>query len=195
MKAILKSTVVIAFMFATVVSMAKEKKSYSLVTVKDENLIFRLENISEETTIKLLDSDSNVIYSEKLVGQSDYAKNFDFKNLESGVYFLKAENILTSTEYIINIKNDDVTIVDEKVINKPFFNRTEGKLYVTLLNESLENVDVIVYNVDGDLVFEETSKELKIQKIFNFEKAYGDKFTVLVKDNNSSYYNEFVIEK
>lgn len=194
MKAILKSTAVIAFMFATVVSMAKETKSYSLVTVKAKNLIFRLDNVSDETTIKLLDSDSNVIYSEKLERQSDYAKNFDFKNLESGVYFLKAESILKTTEFIINIKNDVVEIVDEKVINKPIFYKKENKLKIVLLNKSLENVDILIYDNESNLLFEETTKEFKIQKDFNFGNVYGNSYTVVVKDSNDSYYNEFVIE-
>ncbi len=194
MKAILKLTAIFAFMFTTVVSMASETKSSLLETPNSKNLVFRLNNISTKTIVQLLDSDSNIIYSEKLSGKSDYAKNFDFKNLKSGVYFLEAESDSKITKYVIRIDNNDVHVVDTKEINKPLFNKKDNALHVTLLNKSLKDVDILVYNSDNELVYKETSTGFNVQKVFNFSNAYETSYTVVVEDSNNTYYNEVVIE-
>jgi len=196
MKAIVKTAAVIAFMFTTVVSMAKETKSYLVKTTNAKSLVFKLDNLKEEkTTVKLLDANLNIIFSENLSGKTDdYVKNFDFKNLESGVYFLKAESDLKTTKYIIHVRIKDVVVVDKKEINKPLFSIKGDKLYVTLINEDLKNIDFLVYNGANELVFEETLKDFNIQKVFDFENAYvaGD-YTVIVKDAEGKY-NKFIIE-
>ncbi|MDO1498935.1 hypothetical protein Q2T40_00735 [Winogradskyella maritima] len=93
MKNILKITTVVAFMFATVAGMAREPKLNLLTAGKAKSVVLTMEASSVGVQIKLMDSDLNVIYSEK-VSEGLFSKKLNFKDLADGVYFFLQMTIL-----------------------------------------------------------------------------------------------------
>ena len=79
MKAILKMTTVIAFMFIAAISMAKEPKLVLTAYSEAKMLVLELENVSSSTYIKFKDAQNNVIYAES-VSNDLYSKKFNLNS-------------------------------------------------------------------------------------------------------------------
>ncbi|MEX0315710.1 MAG: hypothetical protein AB3N18_16150 [Allomuricauda sp.] len=75
-----------------------------------------------------------------------------------------------------------------KVELDPVFVKKGDKLMVNLLNLSQGRVVLTIYDSQNRLVYNESIKgELVIEKAFNFEKAYEDNYTLIVKDKMGTY--------
>lgn len=70
----------------------------------------------------------------------------------------------------------------------PVFKRKGNTLFLNLLNLDQENVTIKIVDVEGRVVFIETlSGDLVIEKAFNFENAFENKYTVYVVDNKETF--------
>jgi hypothetical protein len=195
MKSTLKFTAVIAFMLTTVVGMANEPKSYLVAGENAKSLVFKLDTQSKDATIKFVDSDEYVIYSENITNTAIYSKKFDLKTLGSGVYFLKMENAQKTVKYTIVVEPDAVKITDVVEDAKPIFRKKGGMIYLNLLNLDRKNVDVKVYDESNALVYSTVIKDsIVVEKAFNFEKAYRGTYTLVLKDSKNTYYESIVVE-
>ncbi len=193
MKTIMKFATIVAFMLTTVVSMAKEPKLNLVVNNETRSLVFVLDTQSEKTKIKFLDEQNNILYSDN-VSDEMYAKKFDLKKLENGNYFFSMENSLKSMVYTISVKDEVVSITESKEIYKPFFRKSNGMVYLNLLNLKQDNVEINVFDSDSRLVYDQVvTNETIIEKAFNFKTAQADDYTVVVKNSNGTYYENIVI--
>ena len=193
MKTSMKFTAIVAFMLTTVVSMAKEPKLNLVVNNETRSLVFTLETQSEVTKIRLLDEQNNIIYSEK-VSDEVYSKRFDLKNLANGNYFFTMENSIKSMKYTISVKDEVVSITDSKEIHKPFFRKSDGMVYLNLLNLKQNEVEIKVYDSENRLVYGQVlENETIIEKAFNFKTAEADEYTVVVKINKSTFFENIVV--
>ena len=85
-------------------------------------------------------------------------------------------------------KRFEVERLTKKETTRPVFKKKGDVLYMNLLNLDLEKVKIRVYDSNYRLVFGEVIEgEMVIQKAFNFEKAYEDQYTVVVKDSEGTY--------
>ena len=194
MKTIMKLTAIVAFMLTTVVSMAKEPKLSLVVNNETRSLVFTMETQSETTQIRLLDEQNNIIYSEK-VSDEVYSKRFDLKNLANGNYFFTMENSLKSMKHTISVKDEMVSITESKENFKPFFRKSDGMIYLNLLNLRQNDVEIKVYDSANRVVYDQVlENETIIEKAFNFKKALADNYTILVKNNNEVYFKNIVVE-
>lgn len=182
-----------ALMFVTVTGMAKEPKIVSNGSTK--SFVFELDAASDETTIRLLDSDGNIIYSEQVSKGMAYAKRFDLNNLESGNYYLEVEDSIKELTYRVALDETGAKVGGLMESTKPVFRKRGDKVFLNLLNLDLQEVEVSVYDSSDRILFSETIKgEQLVQKAFNFEKAYTNSYTVVVKDGDNTYYEEVVVK-
>ena len=182
----------IALMFATATSMANDEK-LSLESKKEsKSLVFEMD-AQNETAIKLYDAENHIIYSEN-VSAISYSKKFNLKNVADGRYFFTTEDALRKVTYTILVRNTDVEIINRKENAKPVF-KTEGRIvYLNLLNLSKKDVKIEIYDSSDRLVFsEKRENEMIIEKALNFNQAYNDQYTVVVKDSQNTYYENIVI--
>ncbi|MGB5227426.1 MAG: hypothetical protein WBN55_04135 [Eudoraea sp.] len=134
MKTNLKFTVLIAFMFATVVGLAKEPKLSSMTEGPSNSLIVELDSKNKKTALK------------------------------------RSEN------------------------TKPVFRKKGSRLFLNLLNLDGKDVQIKVYDSDNRTLFSEViENESIVTKAFNFESAYEDRYTVVVKDGKNTYYDYIVV--
>ncbi|MGB7393362.1 MAG: hypothetical protein WA913_03110 [Pricia sp.] len=193
MKKVIRTAAMVALMFATATGMANDTK-LNVDTAKNvKSLVFEMDDNSGVTKIKLVDADNHVIYSESIANAS-YAKKFDLKALNNGLYYFTSENSLKTVVYTVKVAGDDVTIIEKRENAKPVFRKKSGMVYLNLLNLGLKDVEISVYDSSNRLVFsEKRENEMIIEKSFNFKKAYKDSYTVVVKDDNDTYYENIVI--
>ncbi|WP_299436015.1 hypothetical protein [uncultured Maribacter sp.] len=193
MKAFLKTTTVVAFMFIAAISMAKEPKLILTAYSEAKTLVLELENASKNTYIKLKDNQGNVIYTES-VSNDLYSKKFNLKNLEDGVYFFETEGDFKSTTYSIKVEDNKLVILDKKEILKPFFKETKESVSINLLNLNKEDVMIKIYDEDNRLVFEEDVKDkMVVEKSFDFSGAYKGNYTLSVTYGEKSYEKYFLV--
>ena len=195
MKTILKIMTVAIFMFTATVGMAKKPK-FDLAVDKDaKSLVFKLESQFEATKIKFFDADDHMIYTEN-ISEGVYAKKFDLKGLEDGRYFFVMENSLRALTYTVNIEGSLIRLGDRKEITKPYFRNEDGRVYLNILNLKGTDVEVKVLDSDDRLLFKQIFKgERIIEKAFNFQKAFVDTYTVVVRDSNDTYYETIHVER
>ena len=193
MKTTMKFIAAVALTLTTVVGMAKEPKLNLIVNNETRSLVFELETQSEETKIKFLDDQNNVLYSEN-VSDEVYSKRFDLKRLENGEYFFTMENALRSIIYTINVKDEESSITESNEVLKPFFRKSDDMLYLNLLNLKKGKVGIKVYDGNHGLVYaQDFMNETIIEKAFNFKSAKADEYTVVVKNSDGTYYENIVV--
>ena len=147
------------------------------------------------TSVLFIDSEDNIIYSEKVSGKTSYFKKFDLVNLKSGTYFFITKDDLRVIKYTVVVDGSDIVIRDKKERTKPFFRRKGAMLYLNLLNLDMGEVQIKVYDSDNRIVFKEIlESQLVVEKAFNFKKAFQDNYTVAVTNGNATYYENILVK-
>ncbi|MGI9547667.1 MAG: hypothetical protein ACR2MM_10545 [Flavobacteriaceae bacterium] len=89
----------------------------------------------------------------------------------------------------------ELEILETADKGKPIFRRKGDKVFLNMLNLQSKKVMVKVYDSNGRLLFKETfNDDLTIEKVFNFEKAFEDRYTVIVKDSDNTYSENIFID-
>ena len=193
MKTNLKFTAMIAFMFITAVGLAKEPKVSLLTEGQSKSLIVALDSKNNKTILKIIDENQNIIFSEK-ISVNSYTKKFDLDKLENGSYLFELDDSLRTLTYTISVENEEVKILRRIENNKPIFRKIGAKLYLNLLNLDSKDVEIKVFDSDNRTLFSEVvENENIVSKAFNFETAHEDRYTVVVKDGENTYYEDIVV--
>ncbi|MDF4222391.1 MULTISPECIES: hypothetical protein [Maribacter] len=193
MKNLVKFTTVVAFMFATVAGMAREPKLNLLSAGKAKSVVLTMNASTKGVQVKLMDSDLNVIYSEKMT-EGQFSKKLNLKDLTDGVYFLSADDNMTAYSYTIVLDNDNVKIVESDEEIKPFFRKTDNMIFMNYLNLDRADMSIKIYDTESRTVFtQEVADELIVEKAFNFTDAFPGTYTVTVKSAGKTYTEEFVV--
>lgn len=88
-------------------------------------------------------------------------------------------------------KGPAIPEVEKKIISldkDPVFVTRGQTVLMNLLNLSQDKVSLKVFDSLGRLVFQETvDGKLVVEKAFNFEKAFEDRYTIVVSDAKGTY--------
>ncbi len=196
MKALLKITIVVAYMFIIAISIAKAKEPKLVLKAYSEakTLVLDLENVSSNTYITLKDSESNIIYSEN-VTKHLYAKKFNLKNLVDGMYFFQTEGQFKSTTYTLKVEDNKLIILDEVETIKPYFVETKGHVSLNFLNLDKKDVSIKVFDEENRLVFEEeVTNKMIVEKAFDFSGAFDGNYTVSLTCGENSYEEYIIVD-
>ncbi|MBD0779026.1 hypothetical protein HPE56_14590 [Maribacter sp. ANRC-HE7] len=189
MKAIKKITLSAAFLFISAFGMANEMDLRIIADNADKSLVFRYENLATDASLRFIDGEGNVIFTENLEDKSAYVKRFNLNSLSTGTYFLTVEDALKETAYTITIEDINISIENKSVKNKPVFKKVDDMVYINMLNLKRDKVEIKVYDDSDRVVFTEVSEDADVvEKAFNFKKAYKGHYTIKVKKNNEIYY-------
>jgi hypothetical protein len=193
MKNVIKLTTVIALFIATTINAANVKLGLTPNAAK--TLTFSLNDIKQETTIKLIDAEGKMIYTEGITAKEAYIKRFDLGKLEKGNFYLEVENELRVITYDLELGDTAVVIKKRKEKSKPVFREKGSIVFLNLLNLEKKTIRIKVVDSLDRVVFEETVKdEAIVEKVFNFEDAFEDKYTLIVSDNKETYYKNISIK-
>ncbi|MGB5434292.1 MAG: hypothetical protein WBM98_00265 [Maribacter sp.] len=195
MKTIKKLTLSAAFLFITAFGMANK---IDLRIVSDENskkLVFRYDNITTDATLRFIDLQGNVIFSESLEDKTEYLKTFNLNSLETGTYFLEVEDAIKETEYTILVEDAHISIETKLEKNKPVFRKKGDMVYLNLLNLSKKEVEIKVIDNSDRVVFNQVFENTAlIEKAFNFKNAHEGRYSIMVKNLNDRYYDYIIVD-
>ncbi len=195
MKAIKKIIPSVAFLFITALGMANGMDLRIVPNNEDKSLVFQYENLTTNASLKFIDGQDNVIFTEKLKDKSLYTKRFDLNSLSTGTYFLIVEDAIKEVEYSITIDDTNISIASKSVKSKPVFRTTGDMVYVSLLNLKKDKVGIKVYDDNERVVFDEVFQDDDIVgKVFNFKKAYKGYYVIKVQKNDEVYHERINVD-
>lgn len=194
MKGVVKITAMLAFMLMTSTALAKDIKTDLRIGKEEKSVFFSLDTSASTTTVRFLDDDGRLIFSDKVEEEAHYNKTFDLQKLDQGSYFFSVDDKLRTITYTIELTVDEVRIVKKEESNKPVFRVKDKKVFLNLLNLDGSKVYVKVVDSSDRVLFREVFEdELLVEKAFNFEKAFEDRYTLIVADERNTYYETLVI--
>lgn len=193
MKTNLKFTAMIALVFTAAVGLAREPKLSLLSEGQSKSLIVELDSQHKKTYLKIIDENEHIIFSDN-ISEKSYMKKFDLTELENGSYYFKLDDPLRTLIYPIRVENRKVRILKRSENTKPVFRLKGDRLFLNLLNLDSDDVKIRVYDSNNRTLFKEVIENKSIvTKVFNFEKAGEDRYTVVVKDGENTYFEDVVV--
>ncbi|MEZ5039712.1 MAG: T9SS type A sorting domain-containing protein [Saprospiraceae bacterium] len=159
----------------------------------DKKISFVVEGLNGNASVRLTDKDDISLFSQVLEGSSSYHKIFDLTSLPNGAYILEftteTRTVLqpfTITELGIRLKE-----ADQKFRYIPIVKVKKGLLDVSLLNNELANIDIEISKIGGELVHEESLKNvLKVSRRFDVSNLSPGTYLVKVRTSEKTYYKE-----
>jgi hypothetical protein len=193
MKNIIKFTPVIALMFASIVSMASEPKLNLAAANNAKSVVLTMEASAQGTQISLMDTDLNIIYSERM-SEGLFSKKLNLKDLTDGIYYLSMEDNVKNYSYTIVLEKNTLKITEADENVKPFFRKTKNMIFMNYLNLDRSKLSIKIYDEESRTVYsQEVSEEMIVEKAFNFTDAYAGTYTVMVKSEGKTYTERFVV--
>ena len=193
MKKVVRSLATVALMFVVATSTAKEP-TLSVTSNADKSIQFEMDASTAQTVVSIVDIEGVIMYSEKVGDAEAYSKKFNLRNLPDGKYLLKVEDSLKETIFEFGIYDSIVRIADRNENVKPVFRKNGQKVFLNLLNTDMQDVQIKVYDSENRVIFDETVVDtFLVEKAFNFENAFEDTYTVIVKDGKNTYYENLVV--
>ena len=73
-------------------------------------------------------------------------------------------------------------------ITKSIFEQKEDKVFVNLYNLDKKQVEIKIYDSQNRVIYTETiTDSLLVKKVFNFEGAFEDSYTLVIKKQGETY--------
>ncbi|MGB5378114.1 hypothetical protein [Muriicola sp.] len=108
--------------------------------------------------------------------------------------FATALSFAHTSPSVSTTNNDGVSVTGDGD-HKPYFRKTDSKLFMNFFNQEMGDVQIKVIDSENRVVFRETlSNKLVIEKAFNFSSAVKDNYKVIVKEGNDTYYEYYVVK-
>lgn len=143
MKKVLQSVLMIGFLSLSVSAMSKDKDfSLSFGKAEAESVTFEVSN-AKNVSVTIFSENDGELLSEDLNSDESVAKSYNFKDLESGIYYLIVESETKIEKYKINVDTDKKVIIDKTPVAeivKPEFSLdgNKAKLHFSGLKNSVK---------------------------------------------------------
>ena len=190
MKQIIKNSLVLVVLFATMISYANE----IVTNENDDATNVTLNNVTEGSVLSIKDVDGLILYKETIQVSGDYSKKFDLTSLPDGNYIFELDKNFEIKSIPFNVKRNivDLNIENKSVVFKPAMVFENGMLRIqkTILNSEKE-LSIKIYFENGDLVHSENfNNEKLINKTYDFSKSLKGKYKVLLSTEDRTFSKE-----
>ncbi|NHE55377.1 hypothetical protein [Cyclobacterium plantarum] len=194
MKNIMKISAIVALVIVSLTSMTPVPSNTLISSHEGKNLFFTLDSQAKSSIIKITDKTANTLFY-TTVYDNNYAKKFNLEQLASGTYYFSIDNPQASVTYTLDVKGDKIAITEkEEKIATSVFKVIGDKVILTLSDEELKKVDIKITNSSEDEIFSASEKvDGSFDKVFNFEKAIKDEYTITVKDGKKTYFQHVTV--
>ncbi|WP_375584212.1 hypothetical protein [Cyclobacterium xiamenense] len=188
MKNLMKSAAIAVLFLVSLTSMTPAPRPDLVISEEGKNLFVQLHSQLQGTTISITDQSANTLFFTDAY-EGSYAKKFNLEQLADGTYFFRVDNPKASQVYTLKLVEDRIEILRKEEKSSPSVFRVDGAtVFFALSSEDLKKVDITITNSQNAEVFR-TSENVdgSIDKVFNFEKAVKDSYTIRVADGKTTY--------
>lgn len=133
----------IGFLSLSVSAMSKDKDfSLSFGKTESESVTFEVSN-AKNVSVTIFSENDGELLSEDLNSDKSVAKSYNFKDLDSGIYYLIVESETKIEKYKINVDTDKKVIIDKtpvaEIVKPEFsFDGNKAKLHFSGLKNSVK---------------------------------------------------------
>lgn len=187
MKTLMKNTLVLAMVFATLISNAAELTS--LYNEEDGKTTLVLENVSQGDMLLVKDAYGIILYKEAILENGKYNKSFDLTTLPNGSYIFELDKKSDIRVYPFTVDSKTVTFDKESlmVIYKPRVKTEDQMIAVNTYNPTKSTYSInIYYGTEHD------SYEKIYSETINDSSIIAKKYTLL-KDRTGDYKIEITV--
>ncbi len=190
MKNLMKSAAIAFLFIVSLTSMATVPTNDLVILDEGKSLFLSLESQLDGSTVKITDKTGNTLFFADMY-DGKFSKKFNLEQLESGTYYFILDNPQASVVYTLNVKGENVEIIDKAEKASPSVFRKEGdKVLFTLADNDLKRVEIKITNSKDAVVFKESKRvDGSINKVFNFEMAAEDRYIIAIADGKNTYYH------
>ena len=143
-----------------------------------------------DVKITIKDAFDFTLFKENIKSVKQLSKTFDFQGLPNGKYVLKVENNMSVYSQTIEIKDSKLFYNEAGVtsINKPVSFVKQDTLYVSGAVENNVNVQITIYNKQGEVVHKETTATKNIlNKKYKFIDGRPSDYNVSVTYSDHTF--------
>ena len=195
MKNLVRNSVLIFAMFMlTVATALANNPSLKLEKTADKIISFTVDKLSTPVNISFKDESGSLIYKETYTFDKVSSRNYNLKEIESGKYYFEVETDASVEIYLILVNNETAEIYKEvkNVLYKPLVTvKDNGKVVVTKLNLSKDDLVVTVYDEKGNELYSENvsadTKDFTIGRKFDFSKVEKGSYTFYLTTDGKTY--------
>jgi hypothetical protein len=181
---------VLAFIFVSAGVSASGNLRVSLTGPTSESATLKISNTQLSTyDIKVTDENGRTIFTKQTESSSkDYIRQYDFSQLENGIYFLTVKAEKTTNETKFSVKNGAIELIGERKILEPYFNFEDDKLKMTFLNFSTEESTLIVYDDKrNELYSKKLSADFNIQHGLDMSNLPKGAYEIVLSTDSNLY--------
>jgi len=195
MKRLVKTSLVIVVMFATMVSYANE---FPLLTKERTKIVKNItfDNVKQGSLLLIKDSNEMILYKELIKKPGTYSKGFDLTALPDGDYYFELDKQVEIKVMPFQVKASIVEFKkdEEYKIFKPVVYVKGNYVYISRMSTVLKPIEIKVYNENDNLVFSEKIKEGKsLRRLYNFSKINEGNYTIIFKSEGRTFKNSLKI--
>lgn len=195
MKRLVKTSLVIVVMFATMVSYANEFPSLTKERTKTvKNITFK--NVKQGSLLLIKDSNELILYKELIEKSGSYSKGFDLTALPNGNYYFELDKQVEISVIPFQVKAGMVEFKkdEEYKIFKPVVYVKDRYAYISRMSFIKNPIEIKVYNEDDNLVLSEKLEESKsLKRVYNFSKIKEGNYTIIFKSEGRVFKNSIKI--
>lgn len=151
-----------------------------------------LENVSVETSIRIVDVEGFTLVEESAAANETFEKVFNLENLKSGRYTLIIKSSYKETVQPITVTGRHL-IVDESKRQEYFpaiINTVGESVNLSLLNPTKSQVTFSILNNAGDVLYRDVLKDMvTIEKIYDLSQMSEGRYTIRVNTSHETFYH------
>jgi len=194
MKTIIKTILVVALMFGTLIGHANDNKnSADAVDVKRVEVAYKAVKKGNALTIK--NEYGITIYKQVIQTSGNYKKTFDLTNLENGSYTTELEKDFEIIIKKLEVKDGFVTFLKEEneVIFKPVIRTEDNLILVSKIAFNNQPLNVTLYYNNKVILIDQVDGKKVLNGAYRLSDAEKGSYKVVVNSDNRTYVKEFKI--
>jgi hypothetical protein len=194
MRATIKTILVVALMFGTLISYADDKIKNSNATEASKVKV-EFNYVKEGQSLVIKNKDAVTIYKQAIKTSGFYSQTFDLTNLEDGIYTTEIEKDFESIVKKIKVKNGFVTYLSEKSnkVYKPIIRKEGDLLIVSKIEFNKEPLKITLYYKGQIILSDKIEGTDVLNGVYKLsENEIGD-YKVVINTGNRTYTKYFTI--
>ncbi len=158
--------------------------------VEGNKFYLSLENVSVQTSVRILDGKGFAWVEEKVAISAQFKKVFNLESLPAGSYTLIVKSKLKETIQPITITEQELRMDESKrtVYFQAQLLHKRGHLKLSLSNPTNSMVRIFVISPAGRMVYQDEIKNQRvIDKDYNLKQLAAGNYTVIVDNARETY--------
>ncbi|MCX8523333.1 hypothetical protein OF897_05300 [Chryseobacterium formosus] len=191
MKKVFKSVLLIGFLSISATAMSKEKDfSLSFGKTEAETVNFEVSN-AKNVSVVIYNDFYGELFSDTFEDYNSVSKSYNFKDLDSGVYYLVLESQQKIEKYKIKVYSDKKIEIEKEPVSeifKPEF-VVDGNKVKLLLSGVKTTAKISVTDFEDTIYYNATKSATngEIELTFDFSKKTADQYIITVEENGKVF--------